>query len=603
MHHTPWENRIQYAARVNKVHKAGKKGDDGATSKLDQIDLMAHEAEVDWLGDQERIQRTRRKHGKHKGKGDDHDEQVEGDGTIEDERRNMNADALDSNEEQDDMNHETPEDVFHDPQWHVKHGKHSGREASRNLFNSLKTDISRNDLNPSFLPWAGGLNPIHFHPNHRPPGNHIASKNRIEKQDRDEDETVFPDLYSDQPYSKLVHPTVPDDPTSPLGYVAYNHQGDRILDFSMVGWNEGNTDIPNAEAIPVVKRLWPRQGADSELDKGDDTDRIQRAFDHVSQATENLVQSNQVVPTGSLVLERGVYRISRSLKIRRSGLLFRGDSAGGSRIVCQWKPTGPRYAIEIEGREDQMLEDTDIPVVSDYTPVGSFSLALDPTYFEETELAVGDQVVVTRVGNDRWVKDIGMDDFDSDKKGVKPWKKMRTGRSVLLTNGRALSSLTPLCLFRSGGRILAARTTDEMLDEKGRGSKDYRFSYEIFANYAFHEMLSGQSAFQLSGQLVLIKHSLSQGSFHFFVDINHVMGPSVFHRLQATNIGKPHQPMPLDFAPGRVGPHMKFCTGILVDQGVTDGSIQIVNRGDMGTGQGYAGANSVVWNSHAREGI
>jgi len=54
-----------------------------------------------------------------------------------------------------------------------------------------------------------------------------------------------------------------------------------------------------------------------------------------------------------------------------------------------------------------------------YTPVGSFSLALDPTYFEDAELAVGDQIVVTRVGNDRWVKGIGIDDFDSDKKGVK----------------------------------------------------------------------------------------------------------------------------------------------------------------------------------------
>jgi len=43
---------------------------------------------------------------------------------------------------------------------------------------------------------------------------------------------------------------------------------------------------------------------------------------------------------------------------------------------------------------------------------------------------------------------------------------------------------------------------------------------------------------------------------------------------------------------------MKFCTGILVDQGV-DSDCQ----SDMGTGQGYAGANSVVWNSRVREDI
>lgn len=321
-----------------------------------------------------------------------------------------------------------------------------------------------------------------------------------------------------------------------------------------------------------------------------------------------------------------------------------------------------------------MLFDTNIPVVSDYTPVGSFSLALDPAYFQEAGLTAGDQVVVTRIGNDRWIEDIGMDDFDTDKKGVKPWRKMsgRMFRTIRALNPRTgivqLDAPLPISIQRHhgggfvtkyrDGKIRAlgiqfldmvfprniGRAANEMLDEKGRGSKDYRFSYEIFANYAlridrachmyishvtsafFHnfvslgtdvhhvtmdsivhsypdEMLSGQSAFQLSGQMVLIKNSLSQGSFHFFVDINHVMGPSVFHRFQATNVGKPHHPIPLDFAPGEVGPHMKFCTGILVDQGVTDGSIQIVNRGDMGTGQGYAGANSVVWNSRAREGI
>ncbi|KAK3837091.1 MAG: hypothetical protein JOS17DRAFT_431860 [Linnemannia elongata] len=448
------------------------------------------------------------------------------------------------------------------------------------------------------------------------------------------------------------------------------------MDFSMVGWNEGNTELPDAiKDVPVVERLFPRPGADKDTDTGDDTERIQKALDRVGQTTKvGVVQGKTVVPTGALALARGVYRISKPLKVRDSGVLFRGDPAGGSRIVCQWESTGPRYAIEIEGQKDEMLPDTRVPVVSDYTPVGSYFLALDPDYIPESTLAVGDQIMVTRVGNDRWIEDIGMDDFDSSKEGVKPWKTMRahmfrTIRSLDPHTGiMKLDAPLPISIRRyyGGGWVTKyedqkiraigvqfldmvfpkniGRTTEEMLDEKGRGSEDYRFSYEIFANYAlrldraahvyfshittafFHnfisvgtdvhhvtldsvvhsypnDMLSGQSAFQLSGQLVLIKNSLSQGSFHFFVDINHVPGPNVVHRSQATSIGKPHQPLPLDFAPGEVGPHMKFCTGILFDQVITDGSIQIVNRGDMGTGQGYSGANSVVWNSRAREGV
>lgn len=321
-----------------------------------------------------------------------------------------------------------------------------------------------------------------------------------------------------------------------------------------------------------------------------------------------------------------------------------------------------------------MLQSTRTPVMAEYTPVGSFFLALDPSYFQDTGLAAGDKVILTRIGNDRWIEDIGMDDFDTDKKGVKPWKKMsgRMYRTIKSLNAKTgivqLDAPLPISIVRryGGGWVTKyednklravgiqfldlvfprniGRTKDDMLDEKGRGSQDYRFSYEIFANYAlridkaqhvyvshvtsafFHnfvsvgtdvhhvtfdsvvhsypdDMLSGQSAFQLSGQMVLIKNSLSQGSFHFFVDINHVMGPNVVHRAQAINIAKPYQPMPLDFAPGEVGPHMKLCTGLLFDQVVTDGSIQIVNRGDMGTGQGFSGANSVVWNSRAREGV
>ncbi|KAF9116520.1 hypothetical protein BGX27_001814 [Mortierella sp. AM989] len=650
------------AKRVKKLEfEPGAETDDETIwPKFDQIDILGHEAEVDWLNEQGLIQKEAyRKHNRQRGrfeggKGNEEAEDEDEDENTDDENKDKSRDNGNSDEDNDADTHEddekeiireqnkSPEELYNDPLWHKKHG---------------------------------GLNPKHFHPDNTVEWVEQKMTSRAEKQDRDEDGVVFPDTYSSEPYSQLIFPSVSGDPRSTLGYIAYNYQGDRIMDFSMVGWNEGNTNLPDpTKDVPVLERLFPRDGSDSDSDQGDDTSRIQKALDRVSDITAQNTLSKDVIPRGALVLEKGVYRISKPLKIRASGILFRGDPAGGSRIVCQWESTGPRYAVEIEGKKDIILDDTNIPVIADYTPVGSFFLTLDPTYFEDVELAVGDQVILTRVGNDRWVEDIGMDDFDSNKKGVKPWKKMlgrmyRTIRSLNSQTGIVqLDAPLPISIWRGYGgayvtkyqdnkiRALGVqfldmvfpnnigRTVEDMLDERGRGSTDYRFSFEIFANYAlrvdlachmyishitsafFHnfisigtdvhhvtmdsivhsypdEMLSGQSAFQLSGQLVLIKNTLSQGSFHFFVDINHVMGPNVFHRTQGTNVGKPYQPIPLDFAPGEVGPHMKFCTGILVDQVVTDGSIQIVNRGDMGTGQGYSGANSVVWNSRAREGI
>ncbi|KAI8600298.1 hypothetical protein EDD21DRAFT_377606 [Dissophora ornata] len=634
-----------------------------ARPRLDQIDFLGHEAEVDWLDEVEKmemvgkanLERKEKKYHHHSistkamsEKHDGHGDTGGGAGgqghEVKDRHglKDAETDIAEDTKEPEHMRSVPPEKLLHDLQWEAEHG---------------------------------GLNPKHFHQGNQKMGTDPRSNNRAEEQDRDEDGIVFPEVHSDQPYSKIVYPIVPEDPDSTLGYVSYNRQGDRIMDFSMAGWNEGNTDLPDAVPdIPCLETLSPRDGADSPSDQGDDTERIQAALDRVSRKTKKLVQNKDVIPKGALALERGVYRISRPLKIRASGILFRGDPGGGSRIVCQWESRGPRYAIEVEGKTDKMLQNTRVPVMAEYTPVGSFFLALDPTYFQETGLSVGDQVVVSRIGNARWIRDIGMDDFHSDKKGLKPWKNMHAKmyRTIRYLNSQTgiveLDAPMPISISRQygggfvtkykDGKIHAlgiqyldmvfpgniGRTKEDFLDQEGRGSKDYRFSYEIFANYAlridcayhmyvshittafFHnfvsvgtdvhhltldsivhsypdEMLSGQSAFQLSGQLVLVKDSLSQGSFHFFVDISHVMGPNVFFRSMCVNVGKPSQPMPLNFAPGEVGPHMKLCTGILVDQVVTDGPILLVNRGEMGTGHGYTSANSVVWNSRAREGI
>ncbi|KAF9968037.1 hypothetical protein BGZ70_007049 [Mortierella alpina] len=640
-----------------------KAGQDVGKARLDQIDLMGGEAELEWLQKQADIQEAwkAKHHHHHHSDGqqqqkterfDRHgDTEVRRGGQEQDQDRDRDVDGdrpIAGNEG--DRGSTSPkrepvtaEEMFKDPLWGLKHG---------------------------------GLNPKHYrdgnsHHDNIPPQHHM----RLEKQDRDEDGTVFPDVDSTQPYSKIVFPSNPADPESSLGYIAYNHHGDRIMDFSMAGWNEGNTDLPDPLLdVPVLERLEPRPEADSDADKGDDTQRIQQAIYRTVKITRASVNASTVVPTGALVLARGVYRIKKPLKISGSGLLFRGDSKGGSRIVCHWGPNDFRYAVKVEGKDDEILDSTRIPIVADYSPVGSFFLNLDPAYLQDSDLDVGDHVIVRRVGNDRWIESIGMDDFNSEKEGVRPWKTMqarmyRTIRSLNRETG-IVQMDAPLSISverQFGGgwitqyndrkiRALGiqyldmvfpqniGRTSDDMLDEEGRGSEDYRFSSEIFSNYAlrldnvchmylshittafFHnfvsvgsvahhltmdsivhsypdEMYSGQSAFQLSGQLMLIKNSVSQGSFHYFVPISHVMGPNVIHRVQAVNVGKPFQPMPLDFAPGDVGPHMKFCTGLLFDQVVTDGTIQIVNRGDMGSGQGLSGANSVIWNSRAREGL
>ncbi|KAF9171191.1 hypothetical protein BGX20_008000 [Mortierella sp. AD010] len=166
--------------------------------------------------------------------------------------------------------HKSLKDIFNDPQWHKKHG---------------------------------GSSPKHYNPHGVIDAvNSSKDKRRPEKHDRGKDGIVFPDVYSDQLYSKLVFPFVSADSASSLAFIAYNRQGDCIMNFNMVKWNGGNVDLADmTRDIPFLEHLFRRNGADSYSDQGDDASMIQKALDHVSQITEQSAISTSVVPKGILV--------------------------------------------------------------------------------------------------------------------------------------------------------------------------------------------------------------------------------------------------------------------------------------------------------------
>ncbi|KAF9394393.1 hypothetical protein BGX21_010376 [Mortierella sp. AD011] len=150
---------------------------------------------------------------------------------------------------------------------------------------------------------GGGSSPKHYNPHGVIDAvNSSKDKRRPEKHDRGKDGIVFPDVYSDQLYSKLVFPFVSADSASSLAFIAYNRQGDCIMNFNMVKWNGGNVDLADmTRDIPFLEHLFRRNGADSYSDQGDDASMIQKALDHVSQITEQSAISTSVVPKGILV--------------------------------------------------------------------------------------------------------------------------------------------------------------------------------------------------------------------------------------------------------------------------------------------------------------
>ena len=96
-------------------------------------------------------------------------------------------------------------------------------------------------------------------------------------------------------------------------------------------------------------------------------------------------------------------------------------------------------------------------------------------------------------------------------------------------------------------------------------------------------------AFTFDGQLGLVKDVWSQKGRHDFVVGPSVPGPNVFLDSVAYSSSNDS------------GPHHRWSTGVLLDNVKVPGNyISIRNRGNSGTGHGWSGANSVVWNAQAR---
>jgi hypothetical protein len=96
-------------------------------------------------------------------------------------------------------------------------------------------------------------------------------------------------------------------------------------------------------------------------------------------------------------------------------------------------------------------------------------------------------------------------------------------------------------------------------------------------------------SFGANGQFGLFLRCFARNGRHDFVLGARVAGPNVFLDCFA------------DQASSASEPHHRYGTGGLWDNVrlKVDGELQAINRGDSGTGHGWAGANNVFWNCEA----
>jgi autotransporter-associated beta strand protein len=428
------------------------------------------------------------------------------------------------------------------------------------------------------------------------------------------------------PNSAWVYP-------SPTGDLLYklDERGQRIADFSNCGYRGGVEPLPDVQAlIPQNRWVYVDPGTD------DDTVLIQTAIDSVAAMD---LDSNGW--RGVVYLNAGEYQLANTLTITASGVILKGAGSSATNGTRLRATATRKYTLisAIGTGNPVTLSGTTHNLIQKLVPAGSRTFEVDST----SGLAVGDTVIVKRPSMANWIADIDMDQLGPYP--VVPWaegsKDLLFDRVITRIDGNWITVDAPLPqTFESkyGGGQIWRYTWGERIQQVGiedmYGVSDFTGSTDENHGWKFIEMNRiqhawvrniitssfGYSAVSVNygakwitvadsqcldpvsiidggrrysfnnggGQLALFLNNYSRKGRHDFVFGATVPGPNAFVNCTA------------DTVYSDTGPHHRWAVGGLFDGVTINGNqINVRNRGNSGTGHGWAGAYMAVWNSKA----
>ncbi len=414
---------------------------------------------------------------------------------------------------------------------------------------------------------------------------------------------VFPDSAG-----KLIYKTRP--------------QGDRILDFSFAGYRGGGVKLPSAAVQCSVS-----------ASGGDDTAAIQQAIDTVSQ------REPKQGFRGAIQLAPGTFSCSRTLILKTSGVVLRGSGSGTNGTILRM--TGkPHICLTIAGAASATESGPSSPITDSYVPSGATTLSVASA----TPFHAGDTVYIRRPTTDAWVAFMGMDklersgskelwvsgvieterviqrisgsritldipltdSFDArylSPPGCSVVKAVVSGRisDVGVENLRIVSPPQPVTIAEPHHQAIGINgaedawlkniAIEDTVDSVTIGSKAKRVTV---ANVSVQHSVATKGAakpadFAIDGSQILFDRCSGRGNnLFYFMTRSRVTGPNVL--LNCTFHGN-----------GHIEPHMRWATGLLLDGcQVPESGIDLINRGEMGSGHGWAIGWAVAWNCTAR---
>lgn len=405
---------------------------------------------------------------------------------------------------------------------------------------------------------------------------------------------------------------------------AEDKEHNRIPDFSHAGYHSGQRALPD---VPVIKRLSPVGG--------DNTARIQAELDAIGQRTPD---ANGL--RGALLLAPGRYEIHGTLRIRSSGVVLRGSGDGGDSsrdtiLIGKGNTPNQRTLIVIgSGDLTPWTTGSATNVIDSLVPVGAKSLNVaDPGRFR-----AGQEIWIRHPSTQAWINAIGGGGArESD------WAPgsadINYVRRVSRISGNTLHLDAPL--FNHLDRSLAQSTvapvsSRNLVSEAGlehlrvdietRGGEDEAHVWDsigflgaenswarnVTTRFFGHAGFVTQASLRITvadskaldpvairtggrmynfdteaqSQLILFTGCQASNGRHNFIS-NGVQTTSgvVWHRCSGSGDSDSEG-------------HRRWSQGLLFDtiSETSNGSINLINRGDYGTAHGWGNVHSVIWN-------
>lgn len=413
-----------------------------------------------------------------------------------------------------------------------------------------------------------------------------------------------------------------------------SNQDNLMIDYSNCGYKGGGVKIPT----PAVKiTLYPQLG--------DDQERIQSAINYVSemQPDENGIRGVILLKAGSYHLAEKLNNYNDALTIETGGVILRGEGQGADGTIIHTYFEEKHQTIGIRSPNPSFKTSFKTRITDDY--VGSGVKEFEVENADNYE--VGDTIQVRFTPNQTWLADIYANDYLSS--GDEQWTASRytinferyitaifsdiieihspvilpvqskygggeihkisfeSGKRIQNTGVENLrivgTGITPTCAADNPNRLKTAVHFDHVENSWLRAVTVLHTSNSVVKTWNSHYItIEDCASLEPLGPKrggyrytfyydAASSHNLCQRTYtcdgrHDYVLGPRIPGPNVF--LDGYSLKG-----------GTQGPHQRWATGTLFDNLKLASLIALEHRGSSGSGHGWAGIQSTIWNNEA----